>query len=45
MAEKLDPKETVTLEELLLSNAIEQEAMINLFEAKGLSKRLNFLRK
>jgi len=35
MAEKLDPKETVTLEELVLSNVYTQEALINLLEKKG----------
>jgi len=28
MAKKLDPKETVSFEELLMSNVIEQEALI-----------------
>jgi len=35
MAEKLDPKEIVSFEELLMSNVYTQEALINLLEAKG----------
>jgi len=36
MAEKLDPKETVTFEELMMSNVYAQEALINLLERKGI---------
>lgn len=36
MAEKLDPKGTVTFEELLMSNVYTQEALINLLEKKGI---------
>lgn len=36
MAEKLDPKEIVSFEEPLMSNVIEQEALINLLEKKGI---------
>jgi hypothetical protein len=36
MAEKLDSKETVSFEELLLSNTIEQEALVNLLEKKAI---------
>jgi hypothetical protein len=36
MAEKLDPRETVSFEELLMSNVIEQEALVNLLEKKGM---------
>jgi hypothetical protein len=36
MAEKLDPKEIVSFEELLISNMITQEAIINLLDKKGL---------
>ena len=43
MAEKLNPKETVTFEELLMSNVIEQEALINLLERKGLIKKRELL--
>jgi len=35
MAEKLDPKEAVSFEELLMSNVYTQEALINLLEKKG----------
>ena len=36
MAKKLDPKKTVTFEELLMSNMFEQEALINILERKGI---------
>ena len=36
MPEKSDPKETVSLEELLMSNTYTQEALINLLKKKGL---------
>ena len=36
MAEKLDPKETVTFEELLVNNTYEQEALVNILERKGI---------
>ncbi len=36
MAEKLDLKEMVTLEELILSNVYTQEALINLLVKKGI---------
>ena len=36
MAEKLDKKELVTLDELTLSNAWEQEALIEVLVAKGI---------
>jgi hypothetical protein len=39
MAEKLDPKETVSAEELLMSNVYAQEALFNLLDRKGLIKR------
>lgn len=32
MAEKLDPKETVSFEELLMSKVIEQQVLVNLLE-------------
>jgi hypothetical protein len=35
MAEKLAPKEAVSFEELLRSNVIEQEALVNLLERRG----------
>ncbi len=39
MAEELDRKETVGFEELLMSNVIEQEALINLLEKKGIIRK------
>ena len=36
MAKKLDPKNIVTFEELLMSNMYEQEALINILERKGI---------
>lgn len=36
MAEQMDKKETVTFEELLMSNVYTQEALINLLQKKGL---------
>ena len=36
MAEKLDPKETVSFEELLKSNTITQEALVRLLVEKGI---------
>ena len=36
MAEKLDPKEIVSFEELLMSNVYTQEALVNLLEKKGI---------
>ncbi len=43
MAEKLDRKEIVSFEELLLSNVIEQEALVNLLEAKGVITKAGLL--
>ena len=39
MAEKLDEQETVTLEELAISNSFEIAAMFNILERKGLITR------
>jgi len=39
MANKLDPKEIVSFEEALMSNVMEQEALINLLEKKGIIKK------
>ncbi len=36
MAEKLDPKEIVTLDELALSNMWETSALVELLERKGI---------
>jgi hypothetical protein len=38
MAEKLDPKEIVSLEELLMSEVIQSEALINLLDRKGIQR-------
>ena len=43
MAKKLDKKETVTFEELLVSNTITQEALVNLLERKGLISKQELL--
>ena len=43
MTEKIDPKETVTFEELLMSNVYTQEALINLLEKKGLIDKIELL--
>ena len=43
MAEKLDPKETVSFEEVLMSNVYTQEALINLLDAKGIIKKPELL--
>jgi hypothetical protein len=43
MAEKLDPKEIVSFEELLKSNTIEQEALVNLLEKKGMISKAELL--
>jgi hypothetical protein len=43
MAEKLERKEMVTFEELLMSNVIEQEALINLLEKKGIITKTELL--
>ena len=43
MAEKLDPKETVTFEELLMSNVYTQETLINLLEKKGIIDKKEWL--
>jgi hypothetical protein len=44
MAEKLDPKEMVSFEEVLLSNVYTQEALINLLEAKGIIKKAELMK-
>lgn len=43
MAEKLDPKEIVSLEEVMLAQAIEQEALVNMLEKKGLVNKEELL--
>jgi hypothetical protein len=39
MARKLDPKETVDIKELILSEVIQLEALINILESKGILTR------
>lgn len=43
MGNKLDQKETVSFEELLLSNTIQQEAMVNILERKGVMTKKELL--
>jgi hypothetical protein len=43
VAEKLSLREVVTFEELLMSNTIEQEALVNLLEKKGLITKAELL--
>ena len=43
MAEKLDPKEVVTTDELAISNMYVQEAMVNLMEKKGIMTRAEII--
>ena len=44
MVEKLGPKETVTFEELLMSNVYTQEALVNLLEKNGLIDKKELLK-
>ncbi len=39
MANNLDPKQTASLEEVLVTTVFQQEAMMNLLERKGLLTR------
>ncbi len=43
MGKKLDEKETVSLEELVISNVFTQEAIINILERKGLISKTELL--
>jgi len=43
MAEQLDPKETVTFEELLMSEVIQSEALMNLLDRKGIVSKHELL--
>ena len=43
MAQKLDPKETVSFEELAYSNMMEQEALVRLLTKKGIITKKEFL--
>ncbi len=43
MAEKVNPNEIVSFEELLMSNVYTQEALINLLEKKGIITKAELL--
>ena len=43
MAEKLDPKELVNFKELLISEVIQSEALINLLDSKGIISKQELL--
>ncbi len=43
MAEKLDPKEGVTIEELAISNMWETSALVEVLEGKGILTRQDVL--
>ena len=43
MAEKLDPKQVVDFKELLLSEVIQSEAIINLLDKKGIINKRELL--
>jgi hypothetical protein len=43
MAEKLDQKQTVDFKELLMSEVIQSEALINLLDRKGLISKQELL--
>ena len=43
MAEKLDPKEIVDFKELLMSDIIQSEALINLLDKKGIISKQELL--
>ncbi len=43
MAEKLDPKQTVSFKELLMSEVIQLEALINLLDEKGIIGKQDLL--
>lgn len=43
MGNKLDPKESASFEEVLISNVYTQEAIINVLERKGLLTRKEIL--
>lgn len=43
MSKKLDPKETVSLEEVVISNVFTQEALINILERKGLINKAELM--
>jgi glycyl-tRNA synthetase alpha subunit len=43
MAERVDPKELVTFKELLMSEVIQSEAMINLLDRKGIISKTELM--
>jgi hypothetical protein len=43
MSELLSPEELVTFKELLLSEVIQSEALINLLDRKGIIKKIELL--
>jgi len=43
MAEKLDQKQTIDIKELLMSEVIQSEALINLLDRKGLISKQELL--
>ena len=43
MAEKLDPQKIVSFEELLMSEVIQSEALINLLDRKGIISKQELL--
>ena len=43
MAEKLDQKQTVDIKELLMSEVIQSEALINLLDKKGIVSKQELL--
>jgi hypothetical protein len=43
MAEKLDQKQTVDIKELLMSEVIQSEALINLLDQKGIISKTELL--
>lgn len=43
MAQALDPRETVTFKELLMSEVIQAEALINLLDRKGIISKQELL--
>lgn len=43
MAEKLDPKELVTFKDLLMSEVIQSNALINLLDRKGIITKKELL--
>ena len=44
MAEKLDPRELVSFKELLMSEVIQSEAIINLLDKKGIISKQELMK-